>query len=91
MTRLDQNRPNPFKPATEIPYALAYESPVTLAIYNVQGRLIRLLVSSVQPAGRYRVIWDGMDQKGTLVPSGIYMYRLTAGSTVQMRKLVLVR
>jgi flagellar hook assembly protein FlgD len=91
VTRLEQNTPNPFNPATQIHYTVGHESPVTLVIYDVQGRLVRTLVRATQPGGRYHAVWDGRNERGTHVPSGIYVYRLTTGSVKHMRKLVLVR
>jgi len=91
VTTLEQNVPNPFNPVTEIRYTVGREAYATLAIYDVQGRLLRTLVSGTQPADRYRAVWDGRDEHGRRMPSGIYLYKLTTEDLKQTRKLVLVR
>jgi len=64
---------------------------VRLAIYDVLGREIRILQSGMKAAGTYNVIWDGRDSDNEHVPSGVYLYRLTAGSFELSRKMVVVR
>jgi uncharacterized repeat protein (TIGR01451 family) len=86
-----QNYPNPFNPSTTIDYALASPATVSIAIYNVRGELIRTLVSEKKPAGWYRIDWDGRDQRGAPVASGIYLSRMRAGSFAETRKLVLIK
>jgi hypothetical protein len=88
---LAQNYPNPFNPETTIRYQLAHSGQVELSIYNTLGQKVRTLVSGYQPAGSYLRTWDGRDDFGRNVPSGIYFSRLTAGSFRQVRKLVVVR
>ncbi|GEM_PF-1867716 len=88
---LNQNYPNPFNPSTVISYQLAVSSEVSLKIYNLLGQEVRTLVKSRQSAGEYSVLWDGNDNKGLAVSSGIYIYRLTAGKSVQSKKMVLLR
>lgn len=88
---LQQNYPNPFNPQTTIGYQLAKESTVTLTIYNIQGRKVRTLVQSAQPAGRYTIVWNGRNDAGQQVSSGMYVYILRAGSFVQTRKMMLLR
>ena len=78
---LHQNYPNPFNPQTTIQYDLANESLVTVEIFNVVGRRIRLLMNAqVQGRGSMQLIWDGHDDLGKMVGSGIYLYRITAFS-----------
>ena len=88
---LDQNFPNPFNPNTTIKFGLKERSPVSLKIYNASGRLVRILVEEVRDAARYEEVWDGRDNTGRTVASGIYFYRLVAGDFVQARKMVLLR
>jgi len=89
---LGQNYPNPFNPITEIVYQV-HESniSVNLSIYNLQGQVIRTLVNKTQPSGSYRVVWDGRDENGRLVSSGIYLYRLTAGEMTQTRRMIFLK
>lgn len=90
-TALYQNYPNPFNPATQIRYALKQDSDVKLAVYDVLGRQIAVLVDGKQTAGNRSVTWNGVDGEGTQVSSGVYFYRLVAGDFVQTRKMVLLR
>jgi len=86
------NYPNPFNPETSIDYELPTVSNVKLSIYNLQGQRVRTLVNRAQPAGRYQVTWDGTDDNGVQVASGVYFYRLTTGSGfVATRKMILLR
>ncbi len=89
--QLAQNYPNPFNPETVIRYQIPQSSRVELAIYDVLGRRVRLLVDRKQPAGRYAVSWDGRNDQGKPVAAGIYLYRLKSGDRVQMQRMVLLR
>lgn len=89
---LHQNYPNPFNPITTINYQLAVSGEVDLTIYNLLGQQIRTLVSSQQTAGAHQVHWDGTDESGKQVTSGIYFYKLNAGSDFsETKKMVLLR
>ena len=97
---LEQNYPNPFNrstersqqsPATTIRYQLPKTTQVVLKIYNTFGQEVRTLVNARQPAGVNSVVWDGRNQSGKEVSSGIYIYRLQTGESVQNRKLSFVR
>ncbi len=88
---LNQNYPNPFNPSTTISFALPEAQEVTLAIYSMQGQLVRTLVASALHAGHHSVVWNGHDAHGRQVASGIYVYILKAGEFVAQRKLVLMR
>jgi hypothetical protein len=88
---LGSNYPNPFNPTTTITYGLAKQERVTVAIYNVNGALVRTLVSDDKPAGWYTVNWDGRDQGGRQVASGIYFSQMRAGSFSDSKKLVLLK
>ncbi|MBM3307593.1 MAG: S8 family serine peptidase [Candidatus Eisenbacteria bacterium] len=86
---LSQNLPNPFRGGTGIEYGLPVESAVLLRVYSVGGRLVRVLVDGRQPAGRWTVAWDGRDDAGAPVSSGVYFYRLeTDGRTVAKRMVM---
>jgi hypothetical protein len=88
---LSQNYPNPFNPQTTISFTLAGRSHVDLRIYDVNGALVRALVNETQAPGAYHVKWDGRDDNGRVVASGVYFYKLTAGSFSQTRKMVLLK
>jgi hypothetical protein len=90
-TYLEQNRPNPFNPSTQIVYQLAENGRVTLGVYDVSGRLVRTLVDGLQPAGAYSVTWDGRDDDGRLSSTGVYFCKLTAGKFSQTRRMVLLK
>ncbi len=89
--RLEQNHPNPFNPRTEIKFALETDGRVDLKVFDVNGRLVRTLVADSMPAGEHRVIWEGRDQKGNSVGSGVYLYRLSANGEVKSRTMVLIK
>ena len=87
---LSQNYPNPFNPTTNIKYGISENARVSLVVYNILGQAVRTLVNAEQQAGYYSVVWDGMNDFGSKVSSGIYIYRMTAGnftSTVKMNLL----
>ena len=88
---LEANYPNPFNPETQIAYRLSTSGAVELAIYNILGQRIRTLVQEVQSAGRYRVVWNGRNDNGAPVASGIYLYRLSSTQEVQVRRLLLLK
>jgi hypothetical protein len=88
---LHQNYPNPFNPTTTIRYDLKENSDVVLQIYNLLGQKIRTLINNRQEAGYREVVWDGRNDAGIGVASGIYIYRIEAGKFVQTRKMVLMR
>jgi hypothetical protein len=88
---LKQNFPNPFNPETTIKYALADGGNVQLRIYNMVGQVVRTLVSERQAAGRYSIRWDGKDDRGLSVSSGIYFYSLTADKFHSVKKLMLLK
>ncbi len=88
---LDQNFPNPFNPVTTISYNLAASSNVSMNIYSVVGQHVKTLVDGVMPAGAHSVTWDGTDDAGRQVTSGIYFYSITAGDFNMTRKLMLLR
>jgi len=90
-TSLAPASPNPFNPRTTIRFALAAAGAVELGIYDLQGRLVRQLLSEAREAGAHDVVWQGDDERGAAVPSGTYFCRLQAGGRELTRKLVLLR
>ncbi len=88
---LDQNYPNPFNPTTTIKYQLAKPSNVTLQVYNVMGQLVTTLVNKNQNAGYYTIIWNGLNEHGEQVATGVYFYRLNAGSFNSIKKMLLLK
>ncbi len=88
---LSQNYPNPFNPQTEIHFQLPENSRVELRIYNTLGQKIRSLIDAQYEAGFHTVRWDGKDTNRNPVSSGVYLYKLKAGSLIQMRKTTLLR
>ncbi len=88
---LAQNYPNPFNPSTTISFGLKTAGPVSLKIYDPAGRLVRILVEEQRTASVYNEIWDGLDDGGSRVSSGVYFYRLIADSFEKTKKMVLLR
>ena len=89
---LEQNVPNPFNPRTSISYRVAASGFAQLRVYSPGGALVRTLVSRVHDAGEVRrVEWDGTDDRGRRVASGIYFYRLENAGEVRTRKMVLLK
>ena len=91
-----QNFPNPFNPETWMPYVLAADVPVAIHIYNLSGQLVRQLNLGVQKAGSYlrkenAAYWDGRDQLGGTVPSGIYFYTFKASTFEVTRRMVILK
>ncbi len=91
--RLEQNYPNPFNPSTSISYRIPdnYQGAVQLTIYDLRGREVRMLVNEVQRESNYAAFWDGTDNHGNAVPSGVYLYRLRAGQYLASRKMILLK
>ena len=95
-TTLLPNYPNPFNPETWIPYRLARESEVVITIYDTKGRLVRRLALGYQEAGHYAergkaAYWDGRNERGETVASGIYIYHIRAGDYAASRRMVIVK
>jgi len=90
-TRLYPNSPNPFNPATSLRFDLANPGFVHLRIVDVAGRVVRTLVREARPAGRYVEVWNGLNEHGQRVSSGVYFYRLDAPGFTETHKLVLLR
>ncbi len=89
--RLYQNHPNPFNMSTHIRYALSKTENVNLSIYNLYGQLIRTLVQENKAPGQYTITWQGRDDRGQLISSGIYVVKIKAGSFTDSRKIICVK
>ncbi len=88
------NYPNPFNPATTISYRIPESGgthPARLVIYNTLGQKVKTLVSATQPPGLYSIHWDGKDDKGLRVSSGVYLYQLSSGTFNSSRKMILTK
>jgi hypothetical protein len=88
---LGQNYPNPFNPTTTIEYQLPQGGQVKLEVFNILGERVATLVNNVEEAGFYHVQWNGQDESGRSVASGMYMYRLVAGEFVSVKRMVLLK
>lgn len=86
-----QNYPNPFNSSTELRYNLDKNCNVIVQVFNLYGQQIKTLVNANQVTGNYHIKWDATDNKGETVPSGIYYYRVRAGSHSQTRRMILMR
>ena len=89
--RVEQNYPNPFNPTTEIRYELPEKGHVVVAIYNSIGEKVRTLLSQEQTAGPYQVRWDGTNEGGKNVASGVYFYRIQTGTQTTSKKMLLTK
>jgi len=88
---LDQNYPNPFNPSTNIKYSLPVESNVVLKIFDITGQEIKTLVNEFQTNGYKTIIWNGTNNIGQPVSSGLYVYRIEAGKFVESKKMILLK
>jgi len=88
---LEQNVPNPFNPSTTISFALPHDARTNLRVFDASGRLVRILVSRDLGAGEHSVHWDGRDLSGRSVPTGIYVYELSAGRERFTKKMLLMK
>jgi len=85
------NFPNPFNPSTSISYILPKHSKVEIVIYNDLGQVVRTYDQGRQEAGTYEVTWNGCDEKGEVVPSGVYYYQIITDGTRETRVMTLVK
>lgn len=89
--KLNQNYPNPFNPTTTISFQTAKDGDADLSVYNLKGQLVRALHSGELAKGSHSLVWDGKDNSGRTVSSGLYLYRLKAGADVLTRRMLLVK
>ena len=90
-TALGTNYPNPFNPTTTISYSLQETAPAVLEIYNVKGQLVKTLVNQVHAGGEHQVVWNGVDDAGNSVGSGVYFFKLRSGKFSSSKKMVLMK
>jgi len=88
---LSQNYPNPFNPETHIQFAIPKAEQVRITVYDLQGKLVRTMVNERKAAGTYSVVWNGRDENGVKVTSGVYFYRIDAGEFSMTKKMVLMK
>jgi hypothetical protein len=88
---LFQNYPNPFNPSTIISYSIPNVSFVSLKIYDILGREVKTLVNSEQNTGIYNIQWNGDNNYGSKVSSGIYLYKIEAGNFMMTKKMILLK
>ena len=88
---LAQNHPNPFNPSTKISFSLPEAATVTLEVYNILGQKVVTLFSGDLPAGYHNMKWDATDEFGQYVGSGVYLFRLQAGTFTQVKKMMLMK
>jgi hypothetical protein len=87
-----QNYPNPFNPHTTIEYGVSKNgSPVRIVVYDIAGRVLKVLVDEPKPAGYFRAVWDGKNEQGEMIASGVYFYEVVIGDVRQAKKLVILR
>ena len=90
--KLSQNYPNPFNPSTKIQFAVPQTEKVRLEVFDIQGRLVRTLVDhELYNKGNYEVMWNGLDNKGSRVASGVYFAKMHAGQFAQTKKMILAK
>ena len=87
---LYENYPNPFNPSTTIKYSLKETQQTTLAVYNTIGQKIRTLLDAPQAAGMHLVQWDGKNDRGQQVSSGVYFYKINAGKFVKTKRMMML-
>ena len=88
---LEQNYPNPFNPSTTILYNLSSDELISFEIFNLNGKKVRTLVNEYQNSGPKKVIWNGDNNHGQQVPSGLYLYSIIVGDVKQTKKMLLVK
>lgn len=91
VTALKGNYPNPFNPETTIRYSVKDKSPVAIEVFNVKGQLVRNLVKDVKEAGEHSVVWNGTDNNGRAVSSGIYYFKMNAGKYSSTKKMIMMK
>ncbi|MBI4726633.1 T9SS type A sorting domain-containing protein [candidate division TA06 bacterium] len=88
---MGQNAPNPFKQLTTINYQLPQAGQVSLKIYNIAGQAVRTLVDEDKKVGSYEVVWDGKDESGQAVATGVYLYQIKAGKQGDIKKMIMLK
>ncbi len=88
---LHQNFPNPFNPTTTIQYNIPHSGEVNIAVFDIQGRLVRSLANLTQQAGSHTIVWDSRNDGGANVSSGTYFYRVDFNNAIIVKKLILLK
>ena len=88
---LSQNYPNPFNPTTIIKYALPQRTQISIKIYDITGKLIKTLIDKPMEAGYHTILWDGTDEKGKHVSSGVFYYKIYATDFQQIKSMILLK
>jgi len=91
VTRLQSNFPNPFNPETTIAFSLSNVGNVVINVYNVRGQRVRSLLDEQREPGHHSIVWNGRDDSGRALSSGIYLYRMTAGDFTETRRMLLMK
>jgi hypothetical protein len=91
VTKLDGNYPNPFNPVTSIRFSTKEQGNVSIIVYNSKGQVVRTLVNEHKKAGNHAVIWNGADDNGKPVSSGLYLYKMQAKGYTQLKKMMLMK
>jgi len=91
VTRLKGNYPNPFNPDTNIEFYMAEPGLVSIDIYNIRGQRIRTLVNETYESGTHRVLWNGEDEDGRSVGSGVYFYNMRSGNYIETKKMIMIK
>ncbi len=89
--KLLQNYPNPFNPSTTIQYQIPEAGKVEIKIYDISGRLVRIIENVKHGAGTYQVAWDGLNESGVKVASGLYLYSVKYQNTIHTKKMILIK
>jgi|GEM_PF-3715767 len=90
-TRLHPAKPNPFNPETVISFDIKEKTPVNITVYNLRGQRVRELVNEHKEPGNYQILWDGKDQNGNFLPSGLYFYRMKTSDQDLYNKMMLLK
>ncbi len=91
MASLQHNYPNPFSSQTTIPFRVGIDGPVTIQLYDLAGQRIRTLVQGEHQAGTYKVLWDGRDNEGRSVATGVYLVHLLSHGYREISKITLIK
>jgi len=89
--KLLQNYPNPFNPSTIIEYQIPEAGKVEIEIYDITGRLVRMMENVNHSAGKYQMVWDGLNENGIKVASGLYLYSVKYQNTIHTKKMILIK
>jgi len=90
-TQLNNNYPNPFNPVTNIAYSIKTAGNVTLEVYNIKGQLVKTLINEVRETGNYTTTWNGTDDAGKSLASGVYFYKMKASNYTATKKMILMK